>query len=322
MIHKIKKMMYTVKQPSKIIFGKYSSQKFNFPPHCLIITSRGAKKRGWLDYLSLNHHYIFDKVESNPSVDTVAKIISEFNNSNFSTIIGLGGGSSLDVAKFSAFKMNKSKIMIPTTFGSGSEVTRIAVLKIDGKKQSFHDDNLFADLAIIDSFFIENSPKIIIRNSAIDACAQCSEGFDSKNGNMYTKFLCREAFNLLEDGILNNNNEKIVLGSLVSGLGFGNSSTTLGHALSYVFSNEGIAHGHALAYTTTVAHKFNNSIFYHGFLNLVRKLNFPSIKLKENIEKASELIMTDRKHLDNNPKNVTRMDIENILQIINSGKAL
>lgn len=314
--------MYTIKQPSKIIFGKFASQKFNFPSSCLIITSRGAKKRGWLDHLSLNNHYIFDKIEPDPSLEIVEKIISEFSNSNFSTIIGLGGGSSLDVAKFSAFKMNKSKIMIPTTFGSGSEVTRIAVLKIDGKKKSFHDDGLFADLAIIDSFFIENSPKIIIRNSAIDACAQCSEGFDSKNANMYTKFLCKEAFNLLEDGILNNNNEKIVLGSLVSGLGFGNCSTTLGHALSYVFSNEGIAHGHALAFTTTAAHKFNNSIFYYRFLNLVRKFNFPSIILKENIEKASELIMTDRKHLDNNPKNVTRMDIENILQIINSAKAL
>jgi len=322
MIRRILSVMYTIKQPSKIIFGKYSSQKFNFPSSCLIITSRSAKKRGWLDYLSLNNHYIFDKIEPNPSLEIVEKIISEFSNSNFSTIIGLGGGSSLDVAKFSGFKMNKSKIMIPTTFGSGSEVTRIAVLKIDGKKQSFHDDNLFADLAIIDSFFIENSPKIIIRNSAIDACAQCSEGFDSKNGNMYTKFLCKEAFNLLEDGILNNNNEKIVLGSLVSGLGFGNCSTTLGHALSYVFSNEGIAHGHALAFTTAAAHEFNNSIFYRRFLNLVREFNFPSIKLKENIEKASELIMTDRKHLDNNPKNVTRMDIENILQIINSGKAL
>ena len=64
--------------------------------------------------------------------------------------------------------------------------------------------------------------------------------------------------------------EKIVIGSLISGLGFGNSSTTLGHALSYVFSNEGYSHGHALAFTTTTAHFFNNSIFYSRF----KKLNF------------------------------------------------
>ena len=314
--------MYTIKQPSKIIFGKHATQKFNFPINCLIITSQGAKKRGWLDHLSLKNYDIFDKVEPNPSIDTVEKIISEFNNSDFSTVIGLGGGSSLDVAKFLAFKMNKTKIMIPTTFGSGSEVTRIAVLKIDGKKRSFHDDKLFADIAIVDPVFIENSPEIVIKNAGIDACAQCSEGFDSKNGNMFTKFLCSEAFNLLEDGILNNNNEKIVLGSLISGLGFGNCSTTLGHALSYVFSNEGIAHGHALAFTTSVAHRFNNSIFYERFLKIVRKFNFPSIKLNANIETASELIMSDRKHLDNNPKNATKKDLQHLLHIINSGKAL
>ena len=55
--------------------------------------------------------------------------------------------------------------------------------------------------------------------------------------------------------------EKLALGSLLTGLGFGNSSPTLGHALSYVYSNEGIMHGHALAHTTTVAHKFNDSKF-------------------------------------------------------------
>ena len=51
---------------------------------------------------------------------------------------------------------------------------------------------------------------------------------------------------------------------LFSGLGFGNCSTTLGHALSYVFSNEGFSHGHALAFTTTAAHKFNNSEFRYA----------------------------------------------------------
>ena len=78
--------------------------------------------------------------------------------------IFLGGGSVLDVAKFTAAKMNKSKILIPTTFGSGSEVTRIAVLKIDGKKQSFHNDDFFADTAIIDSNFILNTPEKVFKN--------------------------------------------------------------------------------------------------------------------------------------------------------------
>ena len=309
--------MFTIKQPNTILFGKYSSRDFSFPENCLIITSKGAKNRGWLDYLKIKNYHVFDSVESNPSIKTAEKIISDFKNSAFSYVIGLGGGSSLDVAKFVAYKIKTRKILIPTTFGSGSEVTRISVLKVNGKKQSFHDDRLIADIAIVDPYFIYQTPEQILKNSVIDACAQCTEAYDSKNGNIYTKFLCKKAFDYLEFGIINNDYEKIVFGSLLDGLGFGNSSTTLGHALSYVFSNEGYSHGHALSYTTTLAHKFNSSVFYERFLNIAKHLKFEKISLKQKIDMAADLILTDRKHLDNNPKSVTREDIIELLDKIN-----
>ena len=310
--------MFTIKQPSRIIFGKHSARDYKLPEDSLVITSKGAKSRGWIDYTSLNNARIFDNIEPNPSMETVEKIISEFGSQNFSHVVGIGGGSSLDVAKFVAFRLKKQKIMIPTTFGSGSEVTRISVLKVNGKKQSFHDDGILADTAIVDSFFIENSSDEVIKNSAIDACAQSTEGYDSKSGNVYTKFLCKKAFDLLEDGILNNKKENIVLGSLYAGLGFGNCSTTLGHALSYVYSNEGYSHGHALAFTTTVAHKFNQSVFFDRFVNIVKKLNFTKITLKQNLNEAADLILTDNKHLDNNPRSITKNDIIILLSSINS----
>ena len=309
--------MFTIKQPNTILFGKYSSRDFAFPENCLIITSKGAKNRGWLDYLKIKNYHIFDSVESNPSIKTAEKIISDFKNSAFSYVIGLGGGSSLDVAKFVAYKIKTRKILIPTTFGSGSEVTRISVLKVNGKKQSFHDDRFIADIAIVDPYFIYQTPEQILKNSVIDACAQCTEAYDSKNGNIYTKFLCKKAFDYLEFGIINNDYEKIVYGSLLDGLGFGNSSTTLGHALSYVFSNEGYSHGHALSYTTTLAHEFNSSVFYERFLNIAKHLKFEKISLKQKIDRAADLILTDRKHLDNNPKSVTREDIIELLDKIN-----
>ena len=184
------------------------------------------------------------------------------------------------------------------------------------KKKSFHDDKLIADLALVDPFFLENTSENVIKNSVIDALAQCSEAYDSKIGNMYTKFICEKAFDILENGVMNNNYELISYGSLLSGIGFGNCSTTLGHALSYVFSNEGISHGHALAFTTTVAHQFNNSIFYDRFVRIIKKLNFKKITLSQDLTQASELIMTDRKHLDNNPKDVTGKDIVNLLKKI------
>ena len=308
--------MFKIIQPPSIIFGKHSARDYSFPENCLIITSKGAISRGWLEYLKLNDYHIFDKVEPNPSIETTEDIISEFRNSNFLSIVGLGGGSSMDVAKFVANKMKKFKILIPTTFGSGSEVTRISVLNVNGNKKSFHDDGQIANVSIVDSHFIEDSPLEIIRNSAIDAAAQCSEGYDSKNGNPLTKFLCNQAFELLEDGIIKMDKEKIVLGSLISGLGFGNCSTTLGHALSYVFSNEGYSHGHALSFTTLYAHQFNDSKFYQRFSNIVKKLNFSKISLKQNYDEAADLILTDRKHLDNNPKQVSKQDIISLLEKI------
>ena len=314
--------MFTIKQPSKIVYGKYSASKNNFPENCLLITSKGSQKRGWIDYINLKNYFIFDQVENNPSIETTEKIISKFSNEKISQVIGLGGGSVLDVAKYCGHKMNKKKVLIPTTFGSGSEVTRISVLKVNNKKQSFHDDRLFADVAIIDSSFIDNTPENVLKNSFVDALAQCSEGYDSKLGNEYTKFFCKKAFDYLERGFMTKYNDDIVLGSLLSGIGFGNCSTTLGHALSYVFSNQGISHGHALAFTTTVSHKFNDSIFFQRFRDLIKKLNFESIKLKSNFEDASELILKDTKHLDNNPRLVTKKDIISLLDIINSGNSL
>ena len=291
--------MYTIKQPSEIIFGENSLKNYEFPEKCLLISSKGAKKRGWLELDSLKEFYIFDDVESNPSIQTTETIIKDFNNSDFSHIIGLGGGSVMDVAKFVGFKMEKKKITIPTIFGSGSEVTRISVLKVNNKKQSFHDDKIFTNVAILDPIFMQNTPKKIINNAIIDACAQSTEAFDSKNSNIYTKFLCQKGFDNIEQGINESNNLKIIFGTLLTGLGFGNASTTLGHALSYVFSNEGFSHGHALAFTTQIAHQFNDSIFYPRFKKIVE-----------------EVILQDRKHLDNNPKNVTKNDIKNLLNLI------
>ena len=313
--------MFTINQPSTIIFGKYSAQDYKIPNDSLVVTSSGAKSRNWLEYVGLTDSYIYDNVESNPSIETTEQIISEFSDSNFSNVIGIGGGSVLDVAKFVAYKMKKIKIMVPTTFGSGSEVTRIAVLKVNGKKQSFHDDGIFADIAIVDPYFIHGTPEVIIKNSAIDACAQCTEGYDSKTSNSYTKFLCQKAFDILENAILNEKYEDLAYGSLCAGLGFGNTSTTLGHALSYVFSNEGVSHGHALAFTTTVAHRFNDSVFYNRYKNLVRKLNFEEINLKQNLEDAANFILLDRRHLDNNPKEISKPEIIKLLRIIRDGKS-
>ena len=74
-----------------------------------------------------------------------------------------------------------------------------------------------------------------------------------------------------------------------------------------------------MAFTTTVSHKFNDSIFYNRFKNLVKKMNFDKITLKQDLNEASKTILLDKRHLDNNPKIVNRTDIVSLLEKINSG---
>jgi malonic semialdehyde reductase len=161
-----------------------------------------------------------------------------------------------------------------------------------------------------------------MRNSACDAMAQASEGYDSKLGNPLTHLFCKEAFDILEDAIINDKPELLPYGAMLSGIGFGNSSTTLGHALSYVFSNEGVPHGYSLSSCTTVAHKFNKSIYYERFKKVCQKLKFEPLKLKQPLDEAADVILPDRGHLDNNPIEVTKEDIVKCLGEIVNGNPL
>ncbi|MGI0004440.1 MAG: iron-containing alcohol dehydrogenase, partial [Candidatus Nitrosotenuis sp.] len=260
------------------------------------------------------------KVEPEPSIETVNAVISEFKSKSPSCVIGLGGGSSLDVAKYSAAEMKLEKILIPTTFGTGAEMTTYCVLKFDGKKKLLREDRFLADRAIVDAYFMDGTPEQIVKNSVCDACAQATEGCDSKLGNEFTRTMCKQAFEVLYDAIMNNKPENYPYGSMLSGIGFGNCSTTLGHALSYVFSNEGVPHGYSLSSCTTVAHKFNKSIFYEQFKQVIEKLKFDKLPLKAPFDQAADVVMTDRGHLDPNPLPVTKQDVVQCLKDIVDGK--
>ncbi|MAS50418.1 MAG: alcohol dehydrogenase, partial [Chloroflexi bacterium] len=89
--------MNIIKQPNHIKFGLGVAKDFSFPQNSLVITSKGAISRGWLNYTDLKSEACFDNVEPNPSLETAQKIISIFENQDIECIIGLGGGSSLDV---------------------------------------------------------------------------------------------------------------------------------------------------------------------------------------------------------------------------------
>jgi succinate semialdehyde reductase len=248
----------------------------------------------------------------------IEEIRKKYEDRKISAYIGLGGGSSMDVCKYLGKLTGIPKILIPTTFGTGAEMTTYAVVSFDHKKKLLQDEAFLADAAIVDPYFLPGTPFNIMRNSACDALAQASEGYDSKLGNPFTRLFCKEAFDILEDAIMNDKQDLLPYGAMLSGIGFGNSSTTLGHALSYVFSNEGVPHGYSLSSCTTVAHKFNKSTYYERFKKVCQKLKFEQLTLKQSLDEAADVIMPDRGHLDNNPIEVTKQDIVQCLdEIIN-----
>jgi malonic semialdehyde reductase len=306
--------------PEKIVYGENAAKEFEYPNKSLIITTTESKiYEKWIEYMGIKNYEIYDKVTPDPAIETVEKIKNEYEGKEISNYIGLGGGSSMDVCKYLSKITGIPKILIPTTFGTGAEMTTYAVISFDHKKKLLQDEAFLADVAIIDPYFLPNTPFNILRNSACDAASQASEGFDSKLANPFTKLFCKEAFDILEDAIINDKHELLPYGAMLSGIGFGNSSTTLGHALSYVFSNEGVPHGYALSSCTTVAHKFNNSQYYERFKRICKKLKFEPLSLKQSLDQAADVIMPDRGHLDNNPIAVTKQDIIQCLdEIVNN----
>jgi len=309
--------------PKKIVFGENAANEFDYPKNSLIITTTTPDiYNKWIEYMGITNYEIYDKATPDPAIETVERIQKEFEGKDISTYIGLGGGSSLDICKYLSKITGIPKILIPTTFGTGAEMTTYAVISFEHKKKLLQDEAFLADAAIVDPYFLPGTPFNIMRNSACDAAAQASEGYDSKIGNPFTRFFCKEAFDILEDAIINDKHELLPYGAMLSGIGFGNSSTTLGHALSYVFSNEGVPHGYSLSSCTPVAHKLNESIFYERFKRICQKLKFEPLKLKQPLDEAADVIMPDRGHLDNNPKEVSKEDIIKCLDEIVNGNPL
>ena len=312
--------MHTIRIPPIIKFGENALGETEYPKNALVVTTAPPELSGkWLDKMGIQDYMLFDKVTPEPSIDDVKAVISEFKEKDPSVLIGLGGGSSMDVVKYASPEMGKKKILIPTTYGTGAEMTTYCVLKFEGKKKLLREDKFLADMAVVDSYFMDGTPEQIIKNSVCDACAQATEGYDSKLGNDLTRTLCKQAFDVLYDAIINDKPENYPYGSMLSGMGFGNCSTTLGHALSYVFSNEGVPHGYSLSSCTTVAHKFNKSIFYEKFKQVIEKLGFDKLDLKADVSEAADTVMTDRGHLDPNPIPISKEDVMKCLEDIKSG---
>ena len=216
-------------------------------------------------------HVLFDEFTPNPLYEDVCKGVDIFQITKCDTILAVGGGSSMDVAKCIKLycKMPKDRlyleqpyedtgvrlIAIPTTAGTGSESTRYAVIYYDGKKQSVTHDSIIPDIAVLEPNVLKTLPLYQKKCTMMDALCQGIESWWSVNSTdeskHYSKIAVETIIKNWNDYIFRNTDEaakQIMLAANYAGRAICITQTTAPHAFSYkITSLYGLPHGHAVA---------------------------------------------------------------------------
>lgn len=228
------------------------------------------KEQGWKTS-------IYTEVVPEPPLAVGEKLVAYTKEHQFDLVIGLGGGSALDLAKLAAVLAthegqaadylnltgerkisNKGipKILIPTTSGTGSEVTDIAVLSLETTKDVVTHNFLLADVAIVDPALTVSLPPKVTAATGIDALTHAIESYVSVNANPVTDALALQAIRLISGSIrtaVNEGNHKqarsdMSYGSYLAGLAFFNAGVAGVHALAYPLGGQfHISHGESNA---------------------------------------------------------------------------
>ncbi|MFV5311312.1 iron-containing alcohol dehydrogenase [Acinetobacter schindleri] len=239
-------------------------------------------KEAGLDYA------IYADVQADPPEHIIADAISFARQEQIDVVIGFGGGSSLDVAKIIAVLSHPQQtqclnelygidqiegprlplILIPTTAGTGSEVTPISIVTTgETTKTGIVSPLLFADIAILDASFTRGLPKHITAATGIDAMVHAIEAYTSKiKKNPYSDMLAKQALKLLnnnltrvlDDGDDLEARQNMLVGSMLAGQAFANAPVGAVHALAYPLGGHfHLSHGHSNAIVLTEVLKFN-----------------------------------------------------------------
>jgi len=236
--------------------------------NCLLVTDPGLRKLGLCDpaiaALETAGHVVtvFDAVEADPSRETLMAAVEAGRAADATGVIGFGGGSSQDVAKLVALLLGSGEdldgawgvaqakgprlplVLIPTTAGTGSEVTPVSIITVGAEeKRGVSSPVILPDMAILDAELTLGLPAHITAATGIDAMVHAIEAYASKsaNNNPLSKLLAREALRLLganieavvADGTDIDARGAMLLGSMLAGQAFANSPVAAVHALAY-----------------------------------------------------------------------------------------
>ena len=228
--------------------------------------------------------FIFNTVQPDPSLSTVLESIAYATKNSVTGVIGFGGGSPMDVAKLTALilgsKQNLDDIwgvsnargpriplcLIPTTAGTGSEVTPVSIITIEGKeKRGVVSPLILPDLAILDPSLTLCLPRSTTATTGVDAMVHAIEAFasESLNNNYLSKLMAKEALvlltNSIRESVQNGKNidarSDMLMGSMMAGMAFANSPVAAVHALAY-----------PLGATFYISHGLSNSLVLPGVL--------------------------------------------------------
>ncbi|MGG3956873.1 bifunctional acetaldehyde-CoA/alcohol dehydrogenase [Bhargavaea massiliensis] len=355
--------MQWFKVPPKIYFEKHATQYLAKMPNisrAFIVTDPGMVKLGYVDkvlyYLRKRPDYvhceIFSEVEPDPSIETVMKGADMMHAFQPDVIIALGGGSAMDAAKamwlfyehpntdFNGLKQKfldirkrvfkypklgqKAQfVAIPTTSGTGSEVTSFAVItdKKNNVKYPLADYELTPDVAIVDPQFVMTVPKHITADTGMDVLTHAIEAYVSNMANDYTDGLALKAiqlvFEYLPRAYKNGNDEvareKMHNASTIAGMAFANAFLGINHSLAHKLGAEfHIPHGrantilmpHVIRYNAQKPKKFTAFPKYEHFVaderyaQIARLLGLPAKTTEEGVESLVQAIIKLAKELD------------------------
>jgi alcohol dehydrogenase class IV len=263
--------------------GLLVAERFPHVRRALLVTDSGFLRTGLADLpkQDLEQHGIavrvFSGVIPDPPEAVVHAALAAASRHEADIVIGLGGGSSMDVAKLVAVlagsgqqladiygigKVEGSRlplVQVPTTAGTGSEVTNIAIVTTgESTKMGVVSAQLYADLAVLDATLTLGLPAVVTAATGIDAMVHAIEAFTSKHKkNPVSDMLARQALSLLSRNLLttceNGANlearQHMLLGACLAGQAFSNAPVAAVHALAYPIG--GIFH---------VAHGLSNSL--------------------------------------------------------------
>lgn len=320
----------------------------------MIVTGRNsAKKTGALqDVLAALGDVpsiIFDQIEENPSVETVMQARKIAIDEGVDFFIGIGGGSPMDASKAIALMAKnpdedesifyEAKALkhypvacVPTTCGTGSEVTPYAILTRHAHKTKRSiSHKIFPELALLDAKYLKHMSRNGLVNTCVDALAHLLESYLNTNASEINRIYAREGMifwaqfrdRLLEDKLEEGDYARMLHASMIAGMAITHTGTSLPHGLSYPVTYAlGIPHGRAVGmflggfvetYTDQAAATeavqllgFSNTPSFRAYMN--RLLGMVEVD-KELLKKGAGMLLADPAKLKNYPFPVTESEL-------------